>query len=622
MDLHREPIAAIEKFEQEGKTRLGRVFAQKRGTVVARELGQRTAGPGSVDHPALIGSVIDDFPTFGEIGSVAERFAEFGQPASAPQGALQERGKSQRAEPWRRIRHEMGVRLGTFAEADGLRGRQPAVVRGRGGCYYRETGTFVNPDGPPAPAPSADPAADDPDGPCLPTHCFREMDGPQAAPFFAGRSGSPSSPRPPRNLDCAGLPMALKSDTDLFESSTMTFGQHLEELRVCLMKAMVGLVIGTVIGFFLGNKVVKLIEAPLRGALERYYVTQAETEYTKWATQQLKAGQPIPYTIQEIRAIAQGDPKKDKPELIYEIQFIHPSLMSATLHSMQSATDVPPAAAGPTATPSSTAPTPSTAALPAATPTATPSSSATSSPAADTAPAAAIPNDETIAKIIKGEENAPKRYTRENLAAHLLWHPIESDSRFNMQATGVTEPFSVWLKASLVVGVVLSSPWVFYHLWTFVASGLYSHERKYVYTYMPFSIGLFLAGAALAYLAVFEPVLDFLFDFNKDMGIDPDPKIGEWLGFVLILPLGFGISFQLPLVMLFLERIGVFSIEGYLKNWRIAVLVIFILSAILTPADPYSLLFMACPLTLLYFGGVLLAKYLPHHAPALEPVKR
>lgn len=423
--------------------------------------------------------------------------------------------------------------------------------------------------------------------------------------------------------------MALKSDTDLFESSTMTFGQHLEELRVCLMKAMVGLVIGTVIGFFLGNKVVKLIEAPLRGALERYYVTQAETEYTKWATQQLKAGKPIPYNIEEIRAIAQGDPSRNKPELIYEIQFIHPSLMSATLHSIQPAMGAPtvlpaePAATAPLGTGSpgtNPGPPTGTASPPAASPSNTASFTNVSPPAP--APAAAIPNDETIAKIIKGEENAPKRYTRENLAAHLLWHPIESDSRFNMQATGVTEPFSVWLKASLVVGVVLSSPWVFYHLWTFVASGLYSHERKYVYTYMPFSIGLFLAGAALAYLAVFEPVLDFLFDFNKDMGIDPDPKIGEWLGFVLILPLGFGISFQLPLVMLFLERIGVFSIEGYLKNWRIAVLVIFILSAILTPADPYSLLFMACPLTLLYFGGVLLAKYLPHHAPALEPVKR
>ena len=80
---------------------------------------------------------------------------------------------------------------------------------------------------------------------------------------------------------------------------------------------------------------------------------------------------------------------------------------------------------------------------------------------------------------------------------------------------------------------------------------------------------------------------------------------------MLLLPLGFGISFQLPLVMLFLERIGVFGVADYFKKWRIAVLVIFILSAVLTPADPYSLLLMACPVTLLYFFGILLCKYLP-----------
>jgi sec-independent protein translocase protein TatC len=418
--------------------------------------------------------------------------------------------------------------------------------------------------------------------------------------------------------------MALKSDNDLFETSTMTFGEHLEELRKCLMKAVIGLVIGTVIGFFIGTRIVALIEAPLRGALERYYVSQAETDYMNWALGQRKAGLPIPYTLEEIKAIARGNPAKNEPELIYEIQFIHPSLMSATLHSVESrqaAGSTPPVAG---ATPSATGSAPPAAGSPPpaggptfASPTATGVTAPTSSPAA-----AASDDDDALKKEITGDPVAEPRYTRSNLAAHLLWHPIESDSRFNMQATGVTEPFSVWLKASLVVGVVLSSPWIFYHLWTFVAAGLYSHERKYVYTYMPFSIGLFLAGAALAYLAVFQPVLDFLFEFNKDMGIDPDPKIGEWLSFVLILPLGFGISFQLPLVMLFLERIGVFSIESYMKNWRIAVLVIFVLSAVLTPADPYSLLFMAVPLTFLYFGGVLLAKYLPHNKPAMEMVKR
>jgi sec-independent protein translocase protein TatC len=105
--------------------------------------------------------------------------------------------------------------------------------------------------------------------------------------------------------------------------------------------------------------------------------------------------------------------------------------------------------------------------------------------------------------------------------------------------------------------------------------------------------------------------LDFLFSFNASMNIDPDPRISEWLSFVLILPLGFGISFQLPLVMLFLNRIGIFSVGAYLEKWRIAILVIFVISMLLTPADPISMMLMAVPLTILYFGGIMLCKWMP-----------
>src|SRR6185295_18986569 len=110
---------------------------------------------------------------------------------------------------------------------------------------------------------------------------------------------------------------------------------------------------------------------------------------------------------------------------------------------------------------------------------------------------------------------------------------------------------------------------------------------------------------------VFAPVLQFLFRFNASMKIDPDPRISEWLSFVLVLPLGFGIGFQLPLVMLFLNRIGIFSIEIYLSKWRLSILTISIISMVLTPADPISMLLMALPLTILYFGGIGLCKWMP-----------
>jgi sec-independent protein translocase protein TatC len=178
-------------------------------------------------------------------------------------------------------------------------------------------------------------------------------------------------------------------------------------------------------------------------------------------------------------------------------------------------------------------------------------------------------------------------------------------------ALNAQEVFMIWMKAALVVGAVIASPYVFWQIWMFVAAGLYPHEKNYVYLYLPISFGLFVAGAALAFFFVFEPVLNFLFTFNRAMEIDPDPRIGEWLGFVLFLPLGFGVSFQLPLVMLFLNRIGIVPLKMYIEKWRIAILIIFVVSMVLTPADPISMLLMAVPLTFLYFGGVLMCKYMP-----------
>ena len=200
--------------------------------------------------------------------------------------------------------------------------------------------------------------------------------------------------------------------------------------------------------------------------------------------------------------------------------------------------------------------------------------------------------------------NCSRDGERESASAEALglkkfveFSPIADEPRIRMTAMGSQEVFMIWMKASMLVGVVLASPWVFYQIWTFVAAGLYPHERRYVHLFLPVSIALFLAGASTAFFFAFEQVLAFLLSFNRMMGIDPDLRINEWMSFVLLLPLGFGISFQLPLVMLFLERIGLLSVKIYLASWRMAILVIFVLAMILTPTgDPYTLLLMACPL--------------------------
>ena len=152
---------------------------------------------------------------------------------------------------------------------------------------------------------------------------------------------------------------------------------------------------------------------------------------------------------------------------------------------------------------------------------------------------------------------------------------------------------------------------VFYYFWRFVGAGLYPNEKKYVYRFLPLSITLFLLGFALAFFVVFQFMLQFLFRFNAGMDIEPDTRISEWLNFALLIPVAFGIAFQLPLAMFVLERLRIFSIKIYLEKWRIAIFSVACLAMLITPPDPWSMLFMLSCLIFLYFGGILLCKIFP-----------
>jgi sec-independent protein translocase protein TatC len=109
-------------------------------------------------------------------------------------------------------------------------------------------------------------------------------------------------------------------------------------------------------------------------------------------------------------------------------------------------------------------------------------------------------------------------------------------------------------------------------------------------------------------------VINFLLEFNASMGIGASPRLTDYMSFALLLPLGFGISFQLPLVMLVLERLGITTIGLYVSQWRMAILIISFVSMILTPADIASMLGMAIPLVGLYFIGIAMCAYLPRSA--------
>jgi sec-independent protein translocase protein TatC len=173
----------------------------------------------------------------------------------------------------------------------------------------------------------------------------------------------------------------------------------------------------------------------------------------------------------------------------------------------------------------------------------------------------------------------------------------------------VEEAFMSYLKVSLIASVIVASPWIFYQLWLFVAAGLYQHERKFVYLYGTMSLFLFIAGAAFCFYAVFPFVLKFLLLFNRNIGVTPQIRLSEWISFAVVLPLMFGISFQLPLVMKFLTAISIFNVDLYRTKRRLAILAIAFISMVLTPADPFSMLLMMVPLLLLYELGILLCQW-------------
>ena len=356
---------------------------------------------------------------------------------------------------------------------------------------------------------------------------------------------------------------------DLFDDSTMTFGEHLEVLRVHVWRALIGLIVGVVVALFIGDRIVAVMRTPIDEALRRNNMPDAaddlgDMDFSGFLKQLFSSEEPEP------PGPVLQDAEPDHDEIL-----VHVPIESLTRA-------IEGVAPGTVKQPQTTE---------------KPTEGAESDNGDDGDSADSEPNVVTVPLILKSPEFAMFKK-----AADRFNHPVT----FNVE-----EAFMTYIKISLVSGLVLTSPWIFYQIWLFVAAGLFPHERKHVYVYLPMSLGLFLAGAVFCFYFVFPIVLDFLISFNKWLGVELQPRLSEYIRLVLLLPLMFGISFQLPLVMLFLERIGVMSVKGYLENWRMAILVISVASMILTPSDPTSMLMMMLPLVFLYFGGILLCRFRP-----------
>ena len=348
---------------------------------------------------------------------------------------------------------------------------------------------------------------------------------------------------------------------DMFADTRMSFGDHLEDLRTHLWRAVKGFILALILALCFGNQVVKFIAAPVETQLQAFY---ARVAAQKAAADAIAAKQEDYYTERMATSI-----RVDRQKL-------------------REAVGLPP-----------------------------------------------LENKEVLGPTVQAFErllanwDAAYLIDRKNLAKDSSFAEIDVDitdpafkryitksaresTRTTLVTLNVTEAFMVYFKVSMVTGLIIGSPWIFYQIWSFVAVGLYPHEKKYVNYYLPFSIGLFLAGAALCQFMVIPKAIEVLLSFNDWMGLEPDLRLNEWLSFAMMMPLIFGISFQTPLVMLFTDKIGILEADTYRSYRKIAWFILAIFAAIITPTvDAVSMLFLWVPLCLLYELGILLAWFQP-----------
>ena len=352
--------------------------------------------------------------------------------------------------------------------------------------------------------------------------------------------------------------LGLKKSDDLFEKSSMSFGDHLEELRGALVKASMWLLGGLFVGVPLASSVVDYVQIPLREAIEQYTIERnvvdmeqatgekVSPELKDWMTANKKSSMIFYVDLSRLKELV-SDPKKG-------------SDATAPTLELEASKD-----------------------------------------AEDTSK-----NTKNTKEVANSDAHSLP--TPDLLAPIRLFQPIKAQA----EAFNIQEPMFIWFKAALMVAFIVASPGIFYHVWGFVAAGLYPHERRYVYFFLPSSIALFLIGALFAFFVVFQLVISFLLNFNSMMGVGTTPRLEYYMSFALLLPLGFGISFQLPLVMLVIERLGIMTVKTYIEQWRIAAFAIAAGSMVLTPGGDWtSMVAMAVPLLFLYFLGILLCKYLP-----------
>jgi sec-independent protein translocase protein TatC len=317
-----------------------------------------------------------------------------------------------------------------------------------------------------------------------------------------------------------------KKDSDPLVDSTMSLGDHLEELRARLILAILGLVIGAIVCLvpFVGKRIIGFIERPYLNVVkahpDKFRTLPAEPNSIEFI-------QRLWTNLVEGLASDPNAPSVD-PNLITFLQGVYADTMTAW------------------------------------------ASDAESSAGSST------------------RDQIPPGYRLKTLAP--------------------ADAIVSYMKISLISGLILASPWVFYQLWMFVAAGLYEHERQYVRRAVPFSAALFVCGA-LFFLFVVAPIsMRFFLKFGAYINVEPNWTLQKYVSFVTILMLVFGIAFQTPIAIFILNRTGLVSIESLRSSRKFVLLGVFVVAAMTTPPDVVSQITLAIPLYMLFELGIILSR--------------
>lgn len=331
---------------------------------------------------------------------------------------------------------------------------------------------------------------------------------------------------------------AATDPDDYFSHTRMSFGDHIEDLRLHLFRAIGGFLIGMIACFFIGHIILDYIAQPVVQELGHYYDKRRDKMKEKMMND--------PDFLEKIKPVAAD-------------QLVKGDKLLAAMKKLGFEPQNP--------------------------------------------EAAKQAADEWIPLVIQVKPA--------DTVALIDIFQKELGQRPTLKVLRVEEGFMVWMKVCFVAGLILSSPWVFYQIWAFIAAGLFPHEKRLVHWYLPFAIVLFLGGVVFAQIVVIPQAVSYLLMFTDWLGFEPDLRLTEWLNFAILVPLVFGIAFQTPLVMLMLERLGIVTIASYQKVRRYAAFALTVIAALIAPGDLTTMIIMVGSLLLFYELGILLCRLMP-----------